>query len=78
VEIRRCPVTRLLQAHAAGLASALRQEPGVEVQITDGSFDGEFTLFADDEVVAPRCGELPSIHDIVTLIRGDVLVGAEA
>jgi hypothetical protein len=78
VEIRRCPITGLLQAQAAGLAWALRQEPGVDVRITDGSFEGEFTVFIDGEVVAQRCGMVPGITEVVNLVRGGSLVDAGA
>jgi hypothetical protein len=78
VEIRRCPICPLIRVHAAGLASALREELGVEVQVTDSRFEGEFEVFLEGAVVAQRCGTLPSIHDTLSLIRGEIFVGAGA
>ena len=78
VEIRRCPIFPLIRAHAAGLASALREELGIEVQVTDSLFEGEFEVFLEGELVAQRCGTLPSIHDTLSLIRGDLVIEAGA
>jgi hypothetical protein len=73
VKIRRCPNCPLLQAYAAGLASALRAGLGADVLLTDGK-PTEFSVSLDGEAVADRKEGLPSIHDIVVAVSSRVPV----
>jgi hypothetical protein len=51
------------------LAEALRKEPGVEVQIVDGSH-GELTVQVDDKVVAKKWLFVkPSIEKVLAAVR---------
>ena len=52
------------------MADALRQEPGVEVQLVDGK-QGEFTVTVDGELVARKRLMIfkPSVEKVVRLVR---------
>jgi hypothetical protein len=53
------------------VAEALRKEPDVSVEETDGS-RGEFTVLVDDQIVASKSGEsdaLPDINEVVNAVK---------
>jgi hypothetical protein len=68
VEIHRCPTCPLLQAHAAGLASALKAELNAEVVILAGK-PSEFNVTANGEALVDWTDGLPSIHQILNAAR---------
>jgi hypothetical protein len=50
------------------VAEALRREPGVDVQLVDGS-KGEFTVLADGRELAQKGESLPPVEDVVGAVR---------
>ena len=50
------------------MAEALRKEPGVEVEVVDGS-RGEFTVSVDSQVVTQKGDALPSPEEVVAAVR---------
>jgi hypothetical protein len=51
------------------LAAALRQEPGVEVELVDGS-RGELTVLVDGQVVARKgLFSKPSVQKVLAAVR---------
>jgi hypothetical protein len=51
------------------VADALRQEPGVEVEMVDGN-RGEFSVLVDGHVVAKKGFFLkPGVEDVVKAVR---------
>jgi hypothetical protein len=78
VTIHRCPVCPLIGAQAADQASALRREPGIQVQVIDG-YRGEYTISVDGRVIAEMVGSwLPTIPEVLAAIRQRHLAGADA
>ena len=51
------------------MADALRKQPGVDVQVEDGS-RGEFTVLVNGEEVAWKTGDgLPKAEDVTAAVR---------
>ena len=51
------------------MAAALRNEPGVQVDVTDGS-RGEFTVLVDGREVVRKDGDaLPAENEVVAAVR---------
>ena len=50
------------------MAAALRDEPGVQVQLVDGG-RGEFTVTVGGQVVAQKTDTLPPVDQVVTAVR---------
>jgi hypothetical protein len=51
------------------VADALRQEPGLQVELVDGN-RGEFTVLVDGRVVAGKQGdEFPPTGEVVAAVR---------
>ena len=50
------------------MAAALKDEPGVELHLVDGS-RGEFTVSVGDQVVARKTDTLPSVDQVITAVR---------
>ena len=51
------------------MAEALKKEPGLQVELSDGN-RGEFTVLLDDRVVAEKKGDsLPPVDDVLTAVR---------
>lgn len=50
------------------MADALRKEPGVNVQVVDGS-RGEFTVLVDGREVAKKEDNLPPIEEVLAAVR---------
>ncbi len=51
------------------MAEALRQEPGVEVEVVNGN-RGEFTVRVDGRVVAQKGPiDLPTVEEVVKAVR---------
>jgi hypothetical protein len=46
----------------------LRNEPGVEVNVVDGS-RGELTVSLDGQVIADKENGLPTVDEVVTAVR---------
>jgi uncharacterized Zn-binding protein involved in type VI secretion len=54
--------------YAAGLADALKSEPGVEVQVVDGA-RGELTVLVDGKAVARKGDSMPDIAAVLDAVR---------
>jgi hypothetical protein len=50
------------------LATALKNEPGVEVQVVNGG-RGEFTVSVDGKVVAQKGESLPTADEVLAAVR---------
>jgi hypothetical protein len=51
------------------VAAALRQEPGLQVELVDGN-RGEFTVLVDGRVVAGKRGDaFPPTEEVVAAVR---------
>jgi hypothetical protein len=50
------------------VADALRQEPGVDVQLVDGG-KGEFTVSVDGRQVAKKDDGLPPVEEVVAAVK---------
>jgi hypothetical protein len=50
------------------VAAALKQIPGLDVEVADGA-RGEFTVLADGKEVARKGEELPSVEEVVTAVK---------
>jgi hypothetical protein len=58
------------------LAAALKQEPGVEVELLDGD-RGELTVLVDSRVVAKKgLFSKPSVEKVLAAVRGTAPAGA--
>jgi hypothetical protein len=57
------------------LAAALRNEPGLEVNLLDGD-RGEFTVSVGGKVVARKGESLPSVEEIVDAVKKAAPTGA--
>ena len=50
------------------MADALRREPGVQVQLEDGS-KGEFTVLIDGRPLAKKGNDMPTVDEVVAAVR---------
>ena len=50
------------------MADALKQEPGVGVQLVDGG-KGEFTVLVDGRQVAKKGESLPPVEEVVAAVK---------
>jgi len=71
-EARNAPalatLLRGIKEHAAGLAAALRKEPGVEVELREGG-RGELTVTVDGQEVASKDDSMPSVEEVIAAVR---------
>jgi len=78
VTIRRCPVCGSIREHAEKVQAALKNDPWLLVEVTDGA-KGEFTVLVDDEIVAQKTGDaFPDVDDVVAAVHEDTHLGASA
>jgi hypothetical protein len=69
VTIRQCPVLAGTREYAAGLAAALKREPGVEVDVVEGDM-GETTVMVDGRTVARKWLLFkPSLEQVLIAVR---------
>ena len=68
VTIHRCPECTTLQRRAEELATELRRQPDINVQIVDGA-KGEFAVEVEGQKVTPKA-EYPTGNEILTVVRG--------
>jgi len=59
------------------VAEALRQEPGVRVELVEGK-RGEFTVSVDGRVVAKKGESLPSVEEVLAAVRKAAPAAASA
>lgn len=78
VTIRRCPDSGPLREDAADLKDALRGNPGLRVDVTDGN-RGEFTISVDGRVVV-RNTDLShlSTFQLAAFIKEEAFAGTAA
>jgi hypothetical protein len=50
------------------VAAALRQEPGVEVDVVDGG-KGEFTVTVDGRPVVQKGDQMPTADEVLAAVR---------
>jgi hypothetical protein len=50
------------------VAAALRQEPGVDVELVDGG-KGEFTVTVDGRPVAQKGNQMPTADEVRSAVR---------
>jgi hypothetical protein len=70
VTIRRCPTCQNIGGHADQLASELRSDPNLNVQVVNGT-EREFTVEVDGRRINPMNGEsLRDASELAAEIRG--------
>ena len=57
------------------MAAALKNEPGVEVEVVNGN-RGEFSVLVDRKEVARKGESLPSNEEVLTAVRNAQPAGA--
>jgi hypothetical protein len=50
------------------VAAALRQEPGVNVQLVDGK-KGEFTVTVDGQQIPQKGDQMPTVDEVRSAVR---------